>query len=758
MKQRSGRTDACGLAARTLCVLVAALAVSAASARSSLGQGSSIAGTVRYYSNAVPVPDVAVQFTGIVQTTTNTDDAGAYVFSDPGQNSCVIEPSKLGDFNGALSALDASWVLQHVVGLRSFDDHQSLACDVTGDGTISALDAARILQLVAGVRTRFPVAESCGSDWVFMPVPAPAPNQQIIAPQTAPQCSAGAIVFGALSSPVDGQDFLAMLFGDCTGNWAVPVPSATPTQTAPVVATSTDTPAPSSTPTATPIVIPTATATSPPAATATATITFTRTPTVSATPTRSATPSPTASFTRSATATRTLPPPTLTRTPSRTATQTGTATGTRTRTPTRTATNTIAPTVTRTGTRTATPTNTPTLSPTPTATCPRGITWQVSAERLISAQTGGNLWLTKTVATASGWGIFWLRQDPGATSLARLYYAHVDLAGQITAGPLLVIGIPRIAFRGHYYFAAWHQDHFGLLIANQSTLYYYNLSIDGALSGQRAVGPPLFVSAEFDQESDGDLDAFPGGFIGAIEGDCGGHSCSYAFKLNADGSPNGSVVNLVDFDFTHQFYPRAAFDGAGFAILSVKDIDISGGGVMTKYWPLTSTIGTHAKVVPAKQYLWDEFPDIAWNGDHFAALWTENSQRVDTAPWQTHFASFRRTKPSSTLIGERVIDMVAQKTNHRWTTQVHAVGADWVAQYASRTADNSIIAVYEVLGDDGQTRASVEPFLLSADALGSSPHVAPGHVGTLGIARGSNLGTQGTAVSFYTLPAPACAP
>ena len=743
---------------------VSALALLAAAAHSAVAQGPTVTGTVRYYSSDAPVPDVAVQMTTIGQTTTDTDDDGAYTFSDPGQGSCAIQPSKFGGLNGALSALDAAWALQYVVGLRNFDGRQTLACDVTGDGTVSALDAARILQVVAGVRARFPVAEACGSDWVFMPVPAPAPNQQILAPQTAPQCSAGAILFDPLSAPVDAQDFLAMLFGDCTGSWAVPVPSATPTATSPSVPTSTNSPVPTSPPTATAIVIPTATATLPPAATATRTRTFTLPPTASATATNTATRSATVTSTRTGTSTRsgtptlTVPPPTLTRTASWTATRTGTATATRSSTPSRTATNTIAPTVTRTGTRTATPTSTPTLSPTPTATCPHGVSWQVSPATLISAQTGGNLWLTKTVPTSSGWGIFWLRQDPTATSLARLYYAHVDFTGQITAGPLLVLGIPRIAFRGHYYFAAWNQDHFGLLISNQSTLYYYNLSIAGVLSGQRAVGPPLFVSAEYDQESDGDLDAFPGGFLGVIEGECSGHSCSYAFKLNADGSPNGSVINLVDFDFTHQFYPHAAFDGAGFAILSVKDIEISGGGVMTKYWPLTGTIGTHAKVVPAKQYLWDEFPDIASNGDHFGAVWTENSKRSDTAPWQIHFASFRRTKSSSTLIGERIIDMVTQKTNHRWTTQVHAVGADWVAQYASRTADNSIIAVYEMLGDDGQTRAAVEPFLLSADALGSSPHVAPGHVGTLGIARGSNLGTQGTEVTFHTLPPPACAP
>jgi len=405
-----------------------------------------------------------------------------------------------------------------------------------------------------------------------------------------------------------------------------------------------------------------------------------------------------------------------------------------------------------------TPSNTVGPSPTPTTPCPNGLTWQISSPLLVSAQAGGNLWLAKSVPTSSGWGLFWLRQDPGATNIARLYYAHVDLNGRITAGPRQVVDIPLIPFRGHYYFAAWNVDHFGVTVADQAKLYYYTVSLDGVASGRKDTGVLLFVSTQFDQESDGDLDAFPGGFLGVVEGDCGdGHSCSYAYKLDIDGDPTAPPINLVDFDFTHQFYPRAAFDGAGFAILSVKDIDINAGGVMTKYLPLSGSLSSNIKVVPTKQYLWDEFPDIAWNGDHFAALWTENSARSNTAPWQTHFASFRRTKTSSTLIADRVIDMVQNKTNQRWTTQVHAVGADWVAQYASRAADNSIIAVYELLRDDTQTRAVLEPFTLSADALGSSPHTAAGHVGELGIVRGSNL-TQGTEVTFQTLPAPVCAP
>ena len=165
----------------------------------------------------------------------------------------------------------------------------------------------------------------------------------------------------------------------------------------------------------------------------------------------------------------------------------------------------------------------------------------------------------------------------------------------------------------------------------------------------------------------------------------------------------------------------------------------------------------NAKVVPNKQYLWDEFPDIAFNGDHFAALWTENSARSDTAPWQIHFATFRRTKTASTYIADRVIDVDAQKTNQRWTTQVHAVGGSWVAQYASRATDGSLVAVYDLLGDDAQTNFEIQPFPLTADALGSSPHYVDGHVGELGIARGSNL-SQGSQITFQTLPPPACAP
>ena len=730
----SGRSG--GWARRTAAsaLLLCALAAAPAAALNGLG------GAVRYYNGGATVPDVTVALIGPGQMSTTTDASGAYTFGDPGQGDWEVAPSKLGDAGTGVSTLDASYALQAVVGQRTFTDHQRVACDVTGDGTVSSLDAARILQLVAGMRSQLPAAEACGSDWVFIPDPSAAPNQRLVTPQMAPVCQPGAIAYEPLAPPVAGQDFLAILLGDCTGNWQSTIP--TPVPPTPTVPAPTATPPATSTGTATGTSTPSSTATvpPPPLSTNTATATNTRTPTRSNTPTATGTATPPSTATATASATRTdtrtlTPTKTLTETPTKTMTATGTAT--------------------RTGTRTQTPTSTPSATPTPTATCQSGLAWNVSSPLLVSSQNGGEIWLSRTVPTDFGWGIFWLRTDPEASQSARLYYAHVDFTGHLTVAPKLVASIPRIAFRSHYYMVTWNAGHYGLLTAEQAILYYQSVSLEGDVSQRHAVGPPLFVDPQYDQEADGDVYAFPGGFMGVVEGECAGHSCSYAFKLDTSGTPTSSVINVVDFDLTHQFYPSAAFDVSGFAILSVKDIKIAEGGVMTKYWSLSGTINGHQKVVKSKQYQWDEFPDLAFNGNHFAALWTENSARLHTAPWQIHFATFHRNASGSTDIADRVVDMVSEKTNHRWTTQVHPMGADWVAQYASRAVDGSVVAVYELLGDDAQTGIYLEPFPLTADALGSSRHTAPGVAGVLGIARGSYV-PGGTTVEFYTLAPPAC--
>jgi hypothetical protein len=179
-----------------------------------------VSGTIRYYSNAAPVGAATVHLQGSITATGQTDINGQYAFPAIGTGDWQIQPSKLGDAQAGISTLDAVYILQAIAGTRTLTPEQRLACDVTGNGTLSTLDAVRILQLKVGSITSFEVAHACGSDWAFIPVTAATPNQLVIAPQmTTGSCQAGAIAWQPLVSQVDNQDFSAVLFGDCTGNW-----------------------------------------------------------------------------------------------------------------------------------------------------------------------------------------------------------------------------------------------------------------------------------------------------------------------------------------------------------------------------------------------------------------------------------------------------------------------------------------------------------------------------------------------------------
>lgn len=180
----------------------------------------SLAGRVTYYGSDLAIPGVVVSLSGLPASSIATDEAGSFLFAglSPGTRSLV--PSMEPDSGGAISSLDAAWVLQAAVGMRHLDARRGLACDVTGNGTVSALDAAYILQLKVGEMRRFPVAESCDSDWLFVPDPIAAPGQEIVPPfVSGAQCRPGAISFTPHASDVTGQDFRAVLLGDCTGNW-----------------------------------------------------------------------------------------------------------------------------------------------------------------------------------------------------------------------------------------------------------------------------------------------------------------------------------------------------------------------------------------------------------------------------------------------------------------------------------------------------------------------------------------------------------
>lgn len=176
---------------------------------------------------------------------------------------------------------------------------------------------------------------------------------------------------------------------------------------------------------------------------------------------------------------------------------------------------------------------------------------------------------------------------------------------------------------------------------------------------------------------------------------------------------------------------------------------------MTKYWQSNGQMRPHIKVAAAKQYNWDEFPDLGWNGDHFATVWTENAIRQHGPNWQIRFATFRRDGLGGSLIADQVLDGPGEKSNHRWTTRIHPSGADWLVHYARRLSSGANRAVFEVRDSGGAKRIAIEPFDLTADALGSSPHPHAGQERTVGVVRGDN-GVSETTVQFYLLDPPAC--
>ena len=181
----------------------------------------SVSGHITYYANPqVNVSGVKVDMDGLTDQTVMTTSTGSYSANIAGGSTVEVIPSKTGSFGTGVSSLDASRVLQAVAGLITFTPMQRLACDVTGDGTLSTVDAQRILQFSAGLINQFPVAQQCGSDWLFYPSPDPLQNQEVVLPTIAGfNCQLGNIVMTPLLNPAPNQDYEGILFGDCTGNW-----------------------------------------------------------------------------------------------------------------------------------------------------------------------------------------------------------------------------------------------------------------------------------------------------------------------------------------------------------------------------------------------------------------------------------------------------------------------------------------------------------------------------------------------------------
>jgi len=171
-------------------------------------------GVVRYAAGGHGVAGVALT------ASEASAGGGAFAVEVPHGAPLRLEPRRSGGAVGAVTALDAAWILQRVAGLRAFDADQARACDVSGDGTISALDATYILQRAVGSIARLPAATLCDSDFAFAPAPAgPLGGRTLPFGFNAGVCQPGAIELEPLTAEAAGLDFTATAFGDCTGNW-----------------------------------------------------------------------------------------------------------------------------------------------------------------------------------------------------------------------------------------------------------------------------------------------------------------------------------------------------------------------------------------------------------------------------------------------------------------------------------------------------------------------------------------------------------
>ncbi|MDX2170886.1 MAG: PQQ-dependent sugar dehydrogenase [Deltaproteobacteria bacterium] len=179
-----------------------------------------VGGSLQYYGGTGVPAATVVASNGGTTVSVGTASNGAYLAAPLPMGNWTLVPRKTGGGNLGVATLDATWILQHIAQLRPFSPAQTKACDVTGDGTCSTLDASYILQYVATVIARFPAATRCDSDWLFLPLPMPAPNQSSSPPVlTSNSCQMGYITFAPLVDSAGAQNFTAVLLGDVTGNW-----------------------------------------------------------------------------------------------------------------------------------------------------------------------------------------------------------------------------------------------------------------------------------------------------------------------------------------------------------------------------------------------------------------------------------------------------------------------------------------------------------------------------------------------------------
>ena len=154
-----------------------------------------ISGSVSYAHNNKPLSAVTMTLDGPAQMIDLTDNNSQYEFESRPLGEYTVTPSKEGDLQDAISALDAAWILQYAAGTRTFNADQERACDVSRDGTCTAFDAS----LIARDLVSLPTSNNRTGEWGFDPATRSYQHQ--------------------LEEIFSNQTYRAYLYGDVTGNW-----------------------------------------------------------------------------------------------------------------------------------------------------------------------------------------------------------------------------------------------------------------------------------------------------------------------------------------------------------------------------------------------------------------------------------------------------------------------------------------------------------------------------------------------------------
>lgn len=153
-----------------------------------------ISGRIGYTPTDHPVSSTSLDATGTSTEATTSGSDGSYTLGIKAVGNYTVTPSKSGDLRDSVSGLDASYILQSVVGARTFNEYQTTVADVSQFDGVTAYDAALIAIYLVDIQN----PPSLAGQWDFSPV---SRN------------------YAPLNGDVADQNYTAVLYGDVTENW-----------------------------------------------------------------------------------------------------------------------------------------------------------------------------------------------------------------------------------------------------------------------------------------------------------------------------------------------------------------------------------------------------------------------------------------------------------------------------------------------------------------------------------------------------------